>query len=68
MFLIFSLNRSDIFSAEDLGLLKAIGKNYYNGITPDRELANNLSLKWSPWRTAASWFLWRSIDPELVTY
>ena len=68
MFLMFSLNRSDIFSAEDLGLLKAIGKNYYNGKTPDRELANNLSLKWTPWRTAASWFLWRSIDPELVTY
>ena len=51
-----SLNRSDIFSAEDLGLLKAIGKNYYNGKKPDRELANNLSLKWMPWRTTASWF------------
>ena len=39
MFLMFSLNRSDIFSAEDLGLLKAIGKNYYNGKTPDREFS-----------------------------
>ena len=68
MFLMFSLNRSDVFSSEDLGLLKAIAKNYYNGVMPDRELAEKLSLKWVPWRTAASWFLWRSIDPELVAY
>ena len=68
MFLMFSLNRSDVFSSEDLGLLKAIAKNYYNGVMPDREFAEKLSLKWVPWRTAASWFLWRSIDPELVAY
>ena len=68
MFLMFSLNRSDIFSSEDLGLLKAIGKNYYNGNMPKKEEAEELALKWSPWRTAASWFLWRSIDPDLVAY
>ncbi len=68
MFLIFSLNRRDIFSSEDLGLLKAIGINYYNGKVPNKELAEKLSMTWSPWRTAASWFLWRSIDPNVVTY
>ena len=52
MFLMFSLNRSDVFSSEDLGLLKAIAKNYYNGVMPDRKLAEKLSLKWVPWRTA----------------
>ena len=36
MFLIFCLNRPDIFSVEDLGLLKAIGKNYLNGLIPDK--------------------------------
>ena len=47
MFLIFSLNRNDIFSPEDLGLIKAIGKNYYNGKIPEKKLAEELALKWS---------------------
>ena len=68
MFLIFSLNRNDIFSPEDLGLIKAIGKNYYNGKNPEKKQAEELALKWSPWRTAACWFLWRSIDPSVVVY
>ena len=68
MFLIFSLNRKDIFSSEDLGLIKAIGKNYYNGKIPDKKQAEELALKWSPWRTVACWFLWRSIDPDVVVY
>ena len=68
MFLIFSLNRKDIFSSEDLGLIKAIGKNYYNGKIPDKKQAEELALKWSPWRTVACWFLWRSIDPNVVVY
>ena len=68
MFLIFSLNRNDIFSPEDLGLIKAIGKNYYNGKIPEKKQAEELALKWSPWRTAACWFLWRSIDPSVVVY
>ncbi|MBF97007.1 MAG: DNA-3-methyladenine glycosylase [Pelagibacterales bacterium] len=68
MFLMFSLNRNDIFSSEDLGLIKAIGKNYYDGNIPKKKEAEALALKWAPWRTAASWFLWRSIDPELVAY
>ena len=68
MFLIFSLNRNDIFSSEDLGLIKAIGKNYYNGSMPDKNQAEELALGWKPWRTAACWFLWRSIDPNVVVY
>ena len=68
MFLIFSLNRKDIFSSEDLGLIKAIGKNYYNGKIPDKKQAEELALKWRPWRTVACWFLWRSIDPNVVVY
>ena len=68
MFLIFCLNRPDIFSVEDLGLLKAIGKNYLSGLTPDRNKAEHISKVWKPWRTLASWYLWRSIDPEIVLY
>ena len=68
MFLIFCLNRPDIFSKDDIGLLKAIGKNYYNGIRPSMEKAEKLSHNWHPWRTLASWYLWRSIDPNVVSY
>ena len=68
MFLIFSLNRKDVFSSEDLGLIKAIGKNYYNGRIPNKKQAEELALKWMPWRTVACWFLWRSIDPSVVVY
>ena len=68
MFMIFCLNRPDIFSIEDLGLLKAMGNNYFNGEKPDIEKAEELSLIWKPWRTIASWFLWKSIDPVTVLY
>ncbi len=68
MFMIFCLNRPDIFSADDIGLLKAMGKNYFNNIRPTKDDAENFSLKWKPWRTIASWYLWRSIDPEVVLY
>ncbi len=68
MFLIFCLNRPDIFSKEDIGLVKAIGKNYYDGERPDADEAEKLSIKWKPWRTVASWYLWRSIDPDVVSY
>ena len=68
MFMIFCLNRPDIFSADDIGLLKAMGKNYFNNIRPTKDDAENFSLRWKPWRTIASWYLWRSIDPEVVLY
>ena len=68
MFLIFCLNRPDIFSVEDLGLLKAISKNYLNETVIDKDKAEQIALTWKPWRTLASWYLWRSIDPDVVLY
>ena len=68
MFLIFCLNRPDIFSVEDLGLLKAIKKNYLNETAIDKDKAEQIALTWKPWRTLASWYLWRSIDPDVVLY
>ena len=68
MFLIFCLNRPDVFSVEDLGLLKAVQKNYFKGQNLDKEKIENFSFRWKPYRTLASWFLWRSIDPETVIY
>ena len=68
MFLIFCLNRPDVFSSEDLGLLKAISNNYLKGKKILAKNADKLAEKWKPYRTVASWFLWRSIDPEVVLY
>lgn len=64
MFLMFCLRRPDVFAPADLGLLKAIERLY----NKDREQAIPLSETWRPYRTVASWFLWRSLDPIPVEY
>ena len=68
MILMFSLLRPDVFPIDDIGAIRAI-ENIYNGgevMTKDELLdqANN----WAPWRTVATWFLWRTIDDEPVEY
>lgn len=59
MILIFTLNRPDIFSIGDLGLRNAITKLY--GITDQKEMLA-LSETWSPHRSTACWYLWRSLE------
>lgn len=59
MILIFTLKRPDVFSIGDLGLRKAITALY--GIT-DREKMVQLATSWSPNRSTASWYLWRSLE------
>jgi len=59
MILIFSLKRPDVFSIGDLGLRNAIKKLY--GIT-DRNEMISLSQTWSPNRSTACWYLWRSLE------
>jgi len=62
MFLMFHLERPDIFSHGDYGLRKAI-KNIYNlKELPTQEEAEKISQQWSPYRTLASQYLWRSLD------
>ena len=63
MFLIFNLCRPDVFPADDLGLIKGICKcyNYKYPISKDR--ACEVSKKWKPWRSVATWYFWRSLDP-----
>lgn len=62
MFLMFTLNRPDVFSAGDLGLQNAIVKLYKLDGKPSREELVELSNKWSPHRTIASRILWRSLE------
>jgi DNA-3-methyladenine glycosylase II len=68
MFLIFNLLRPDVFPVDDLGLLKALGVAYEDGDKVTRERAIELSEPWRPWRTVATWHLWRSLDPVPVEY
>lgn len=68
MFLIFHLLRPNVWPVDDLGLLKAVSLHYKNGgkITP--RSAKELGERWQPWRTVATWYLWRSLDPMVVAY
>ena len=68
MFLIFNLCRPDIFPADDLGLIKGICKCYKLDYPISKEHAIKLSEKWRPWRSVATWYFWRSLDPIPVEY
>ena len=68
MFQIFYLNEPDIFSIGDLGLIKAIKNLYPRKKFKDKEAIENFAKNWSPYRTVATWYLWRSIDADPVQY
>jgi DNA-3-methyladenine glycosylase II len=68
MFLIFNLLRPDVFPLDDLGLLKAIALQYNGGQAVSRSQAAQIGERWQPWRTVATWYLWRSLDPVPVAY
>ena len=68
MFLIFNLLRPDVWPVDDLGLVRGIEKNYRNGESVSRSEAQALGEAWRPWRTVATWYLWRSLEPLPVEY
>lgn len=68
MFLIFNLLRPNILPLDDLGLLKGISINYFSGEPVSRSDAREVAANWEPWRTVATWYLWRSLDPAPVAY
>ena len=68
MFLIFNLQRPDILPLDDVGLLNAISLHYFSGEPVSRFEAREVSAAWQPWRTVATWYLWRSLDPVPVEY
>ncbi|HVL56470.1 MAG TPA: DNA-3-methyladenine glycosylase [Burkholderiaceae bacterium] len=68
MFLIFNLLRPDVFPVDDLGLLRAISLAYRDGQPVSKADALSISDRWQPWRTVATWYLWRSLDPVPVEY
>lgn len=68
MFLIFCLQKPDIYPVDDIGIQKAIAKHYYESVRPSLAQMQEIAVIWQPWRTVASWYLWRSLDPEPVSY
>ncbi len=68
MFLIFNLLRPNVLPLDDLGLLRGISINYFSGEPVSRSDAREVSANWEPWRTVATWYLWRSLDPVPVEY
>lgn len=68
MFLIFNLLRPNILPLDDVGLLRGISTNYFAGEPVSRSDAREVAANWEPWRTVATWYLWRSLDPVPVEY
>jgi DNA-3-methyladenine glycosylase II len=68
MFLIFHLHRPDIFPLGDLGLVNAIQRAYADERPLSTEEIRQLAKRWQPYRTVATWYLWRSLDPVPVQY
>ena len=68
MFLIFHLLRPDVLPVTDIGIQKAVARHYNAGerLTPDELIA--IAEPWRPWRSVASWYLWRSLDAVPVEY
>lgn len=68
MFLIFHLMRPDVLPLDDLGLLRGISERYFSGEPVSRAEARELGDGWSPYRSVATWYIWRSLDPLPVEY
>jgi DNA-3-methyladenine glycosylase II len=75
MFLIFNLLRPDVLPLDDLGLLKAISLHYFDGAPTQKLLkragrrrVEQMATPWAPYRSVATWYLWRSLDPVPVEY
>jgi len=66
MFLIFNLVRPNILPLDDAGLIRAISVNYFSGEPVSRHEIREVAANWAPWRTVATWYMWRSLDPVPV--
>mgnify|MGYP001288164070 CR=1 FL=1 len=68
MFLMFNLNRPDVFPTKDIGLIRAISKNYKVSYPPSERFLKKISKIHFGYRTVFTWYMWRSIDPVDVEY
>ncbi len=68
MFLIFHLQRPDVLPLDDIGLQRAMSQHYFDKQPVDKKTMLELAKPWQPWRSVATWYLWRSLDPLPVAY
>jgi len=68
MFLIFHLMRPNVMPLDDVGLIKGISANYFSGEPVSRAEAREVGEAWTPYRSVATWYIWRSLDPLPVDY
>ncbi len=68
MFLIFHELRADVLPVDDIGLQRAVALHYHAGRRIAPAAIRTLARDWQPWRSVATWYLWRSLDPVPVEY
>jgi DNA-3-methyladenine glycosylase II len=68
MFLMFHEMRADVLPVDDIGLQKAVARHYFNGERPTLAELRAFGDRWRPYRSVATWYLWRSLDPIPVEY
>ena len=68
MFLIFYMMRPNVLPLDDVGLINGISRNYFSGEVVSRSDAREVAAAWAPYRTVATWYIWRSLDPVPVAY
>ena len=68
MFLMFHELRADVLPVDDIGLQRAIALHYNDGERPTPAAMRELAHAWQPYRSVATWYLWRSLDPIPVEY
>jgi len=68
MFLIFHELRPDVLPLDDIGLQRAVAIHYHRGRRVAAATITRRARAWRPWRSVATWYLWRSLDPVAVEY
>jgi DNA-3-methyladenine glycosylase II len=63
MFLIFFMARPDVLPLDDIGLQRAMSLHYNAGRPLSKLKMRRIAMAWAPWRSVATWYLWRSLDP-----
>jgi DNA-3-methyladenine glycosylase II len=66
MFLIFYMARPDVLPVDDVGLQRAMSLHYNAGRPLSKLKMARIGKAWAPWRSVATWYLWRSLDPVVT--
>ena len=62
LFLMFRLGRLDVLPVDDLGIRKAMQKAWRKRVLPKPDWMQKTAEPWRPYRSVASWYLWRSLE------